>query len=530
MKPKAGATQHTKKKHAENLRDRFVFFMGNNTDAIIRKSLDRDKWGAEAVVPDPELFDSLAEEIELEQTEPKFEFDSSQQRLTKVSDPISIHPDDTISIQVSLQSEEKTLRPFEFTPLIDPTNKGLVLFAGSCITDAQWAPGFQGNVQYIAVSTLDDKGRLGSESISQETAIFASYHYKSTIQIYEYLVEVNTIRLYSTLTADYGSPLWMRWRPISDIGKSIGTLAACFQDGSVRFLDVPFTETYTNYRIDAPLQAYSIPEDKISCVEWRTNEIIVVGTTYGALAEFDISDTSSTLPSYYMPVHSALITAISTGFPDNSHVVFTASVDGYYRILDVNDLKRARAISTRFKGVPMFADYAPKVQSFLCIDEVHHCRMAPIRMANMSLGGSNLASHDGAVTAASASYCHPLVASGGAEGSLHLSNAYRRAFLHRRVTTEYHKHATVWTFEVEESLKKEEALQSSKTFKFRFVDTLKMSSFLRPSTGKKQQRDVIYPPTVAVTTTAWNPNMGQGALLVSGLSAGILRIDDFAKK
>lgn len=528
-----------KKGFGENLKDRFQSYYGSNNRALIGAINQRSRWGDSIFTPFPELFE-IPEALQEQLAKPHHKPDLLQeQSLVLLENGPSAEylpdPSSSITCQLNVESQPVTMYPFQCVSNSNPnldsfnTNQSVVLNAGSHITSVQWATGHEQEVQYLAVGTLDKFGEPSPENISApEISTFSATGYPSSIQIYQVSPNLET-RLFCTISSDYGSPLCFRWRPCfkshregdTDESSSLGILAACFQDGKVRVFGVAGESSHDgsplHYRITKPLREYSFKEDNITCVTWRTPDIIAVGTADGFIAEFDLSDTSEDtklIPSFYLPFHTSIIVSIASGFPDNEEFLFTSATDGFTRLVDVRDVRRSKTISTRYKSYSTCNAYAYHLCSFLSLEDSFTCKLAPIRRLNTVQAGTSVTKHEGTVMAIGSSFLHPLVLSGAADGTLRIGNIVRRTMVSKRQTNTLYKQGILWQFECSEKAGEERV--------YRFVDVLKSAPIPKQALNERQ---VLFPAGSVVTDVDWNPNFNSGSIYAAGLSCGLIRLE-----
>lgn len=524
--PATPASNSKPSSRAENLKERFQSFYGNNDLRLVEAITQRAKWQSQVFIPDKELFEKPKVQSD-EQIYYPLELHNNRQQLSTIPflDAVSqgyLPSESSLLLQTGLNSPESRLYNFNAIATDESGAPGIILNAGAFVTSVSWAQDDNNVHQYLAVGTLDKYGDLTPESIaSSDIGAFAISSYPSAIQIYQIGLDLQN-KLYCCLLTKYGSAAQVRWRPCppSPESGSIGILAACFQDGKVRVFNVPDVGHQTEpvcMIVEEPMREFAV-EDKITCLTWRTANCISVGTADGFIAEFDISDESDSgsMPSFHVPLHLSIIASISSGYPDNKDLLFTTSVDGYTRITDIHDVFRARSISTRYKVFAPCSAYSYHLSSFVCLDDAFTSKLAPIRKLNRVQAGANVTKHDGGVISVSASLQHPIILSGGSDGTLRAGNAIRRALVSRRVTTTLYRNGLLWAFETE---------TTGDEPRYRFVNLLK-SQEIPKHTGTDRQ--TIYPASVGVTAVDWNPSLIAGGLYAAGISCGLIRIDNLA--
>ncbi|ANB12316.1 transcription factor TFIIIC subunit TFC6 [Sugiyamaella lignohabitans] len=577
---------------AESLKERFQLFYGNNDSAFVYGINQRIKWGMRPFIPEPELFEVPKRVTRLHQ---KYinagvgNVETSTDSDSEPEDDVYLFTEEEVSekqVLIHINSQEmasyvpgslKTMKIFTDKacdvpvqlPCFEPTfihkshpQAGIIANAGSFICASSWAPGFDGEYQYLAVATLPENSSGEATSIYPQISAFATQPSPTSIQVYRLNTNIpdgstspeDYFQLVAVFATESGPITKLAWRPLGPSpsapdtelaqtktnktsktkGKGvannithIGVLAAGFQDGKARLLDVKVNAPPSGpsgsksreplyVKVDKFLREYSL-DSKITCIAWRTLNTIVLGTADGFIAEFDVSDTSidGIYPSFYIPVHDSFINLIVTCFPFYENLVFTSSADGFTRLVDVRDIQRSRTISTRFKGYTTCASYCAQLSSFVSLEDTFTTKITPIRRLNILQGATNITRHEASVSSVSGSYLHPMIISGGADGTLHIGNAIRRSTVSKRQTNAIYKETILWEFDAPE----------------KFPDTCKFVDILQAKDLPKApaiERQFIYPRTAVVSSVEWNQNQIAGSWYVAGLSSGVLRIENLA--
>lgn len=529
---KKSSESATKAKHVINLKDRLHLFYGTSDKALIDAFNERNNWASAVVFPAIDKCKLPREKVAIYTIE-NFSNSIHGQEFTKITlrsheYPSALSRELPITVQPSLECEFITLRLFQHIPLPREPHKlqGSLLNVGGLVSSLDWAPGMQNDIQYLAVGVLADEEWTSAPeftSVKKDYAVFSKTKTYSNIQIYRVNTQLDnlnsdqtpSVELAFTLSFYYGHVVQLAWMPNFVPGRSdIGILAACFTDGLAR---VFYIQTEGNERVDylvqKPLRQFQL-DTSITCVAWREKGLLVMGTAEGSIVEFDIfddSDVDNLTPSYYVPLHLSLITSITSGYPNNNDLIYTTSTDGYNRLIDVKDIRRSQAFSSRFKGYSACSAYSYYINSFLSLEDTYTSKAAPIRKINMLQGSTTLTRHDGSITTLASSKLHPIAMSGGSDGCVQVGNVMRRVAISRRISNQVYKYGLLWSFEA-----------SEKEGKFRFVNMFKCKDFIKHSACNRQ---VIYPRTVAVTSLAWNPNLKVADWYAAGLAAGLLRIE-----
>ena len=307
----------------ESLKDRFISFHGRNNAKLVLAIMDRNAWGATVIAPSKELFSNL-EGLE-EALTPSHALRYSSQIMKPLSENALskfIKPRASVRFAPAKDSELVELGLFHSVRIHDQTpseEPDYILNSGGLVTTVQWAPN-QKEDQYLAVGVWygsQDEDHVVNDINDPEISAYAPMSYPSLVQIYRISKNpsssTNGVQLALTLCNYYGRVTSLQWRPCLESSGN-GIFAASFQDGKIRLFQVPLEysgqQLPIHLEVKAPLREYEV-ESKITCVAWRTVNVIVAGTSDGFVAEFDISDETedSVYPSFYAPIHSSLISS-----------------------------------------------------------------------------------------------------------------------------------------------------------------------------------------------------------------------------
>jgi transcription factor C subunit 6 len=523
VKPPRSSTRN------ESLKERLSVFFGGSDEELIYAINERARWSASVFVPRPDLF-TVPEPLKHVLASIHYQPDARSQKL--VPQPVGALANflppiaRTVDLQTELNGKLARLPAFESVPIHGAdTKSGVILNAGSPVTSCKWAPGHEHSpIQYLAVAILTDE--TGEEPTSASAvrpgmAVFSTQGHRSSFQIYQIDTRPDSVQqctLMCTICSEFGTAASLAWRPLGPHNDGhIGLLAACFQDGKVRVFDIskPDQPLPVHCVVDSPLRTFSV-ETKITCLTWRTVNCIAVATSDGFIAEFDVSDESldGNYPSYLIPAHASLINSIASGFPNHQELVCTTSTDGYTRLFDVRDVRRSKAISNRVKGYATCSAYCCQLSSFISLEDTFTSKLIPIRKVNLVQGATDITNHEGTVTSMAVSFLHPIIITGGADGTLRIGNAIRKATVSKRQTGSVYKEAMLWRFEV-----------SEKTKTYRFTDILKSTD---TSKQPALERQIIFPRAAVVTSIDWNPSMVVGSWYAAGLSGGLVRIENLS--
>lgn len=512
-------------KNVVNLKDRLHLFYGKNDAALIAAFNERNTWASAVVFPDQSRCSYPHEREQLMQDSMSKSYDKETQVLIekKMAEVERFLPrNNPISVQPSLESEFSTVELYNHISLPHESHnlKGFIVNVGGLVSSLSWAPEQDDPTrQFLAVGVVVDHDWTPSStsSVKQEYSVFARTANYSSIQIYQVNTahdDGNSVNLVATVCSNYGNVVQLAWKPGHAPRQrgDVGILAACFLDGRVRLFHIFTDSACVHYEMQRPLREYSL-ETAITCIAWRHDGILVVGSADGCIAEFDLYDSSpeGIYPSYVFPVHYSLVTSISTGYPNNNDLIYTTSTDGYNQLVDVKDIRRSQVISSRFKGYSTCSAYCYHINSFLSLEDAFTTKAAPIRKVNMLQGATTLTRHEGSITTLATSFLHPIALSGASDGTLQVGNYLRRVTISRRISNQVYKYGKLWTFQA-----------SERDGTFRFIDLFSPKEFVKQSASGRM---TIYPRTVAITALDWNPSIVSANWYAAGLGAGLLRIE-----
>lgn len=448
----------------ETMRERMGLFYGFGDLELLRAIKLRRAWGdAMFMVPEPLIF-------------------RTEVPITAASTYIStLEPKDLCS---PIPGSNINLEGLELGPGDTRRASGVrILNAGGLVTTTSWsADGIHLAIGVVPGDSIElpaVRSDLSANSVQRGSGY---------LQIWRLTEE--DMQLESVI--DIGIPRQIAWR--TSCKKE---MAVVLQDGTLVLCDPVCSGILhpRRFRLD----------QKATTVCWSDTEHLVVGTRQGCIAEFVID---SEYPSFVWPVHYSLINSVASASPQHSSIVLTTSVDGFCKVINLEDIRRSQATAPRHKLFSPFGVWCPFVESFVTAEDTSTTRLLPVRNPGIIRTGTSLTHHEGMVTCVGASKSHPIIISGGSDGSVHVSNALRRATTTRR-TSKVHFEACLWILECNE-----------RHGQYRFVEKL------APSMSGKQSRATdripLYPKTVAITTLEFSPN---SAWFAAGSASGLVRVE-----
>lgn len=402
---------------------------------------------------------------------------------------------------------------------------GSILNAGGMVTSISWAPGFASYEQYIAVGVLDDNQRdpLKDSILKENISLFSAEGYASSFYIYRLNLDPtlyidgdnnnSMCQLVASYSHDFGSVSGLKWRPQNEKNgaDTLGLLAFLCQDGKLRVIDVkkPCGNTVKRYKIKQSLKTYDIHEFKITCFCWRTENVLAVGTEHGCVAEYDISDNDSDEPSYLVAVATTVIFTISSGYPNNSDLLFEQAADGFCCCIDTRN-PNSREYSLRVRTNASVSRYLPWASSFVSVDDLFQVRAQPVRDFRVYGTINSFTGHRVPVTAIGVSAFHPFLLSGGMDGQVKVGNTTRRLLVPQRVLASTYTSAILWQLDFSEKAKAYRICPVYKTEKISKGDAIEL---LQP-----------YPVNVMISDLEWSSNVDTAEWYVAGTSSGLLKL------
>ncbi|KAK9484075.1 hypothetical protein V1527DRAFT_471029 [Lipomyces starkeyi] len=520
------ATRKTK----DSVEGRMALFFGNRNTPLMEGIEYRNKWINELTVLRQELL-----EDPIFPPADEYQIDLSLQKLVTADEEkvrLFLPPREQelifeIGMNEPLQKYSiKVNQSASLRDLTDGKREGFLLHTGGYVTGCQWAPLRDSNVHYLAASIVS---KIDEYAVS----MFDRTAYDSVIQIWRMDLDQPTsspARLALCLLHSWGTPWSLRWCPKakSQGDRTIGCLAAAFQDGKVRVISVPVVNSWDlqYLTIDTPAKEIMLPGMSITCVTWMTPHVVAVGCTNGFLATFDLSVVDEAdddeqppprinihaSPVFCSPVHQSAILTLESGAPNYPHILTTTSADGYTRTLDTRDPRSSRAAAYRTKGYSPATTYVPSLNALISVEDSILTKITPI--LNL-LTDIIFTRHEASVMCIASGKCHPFTATGGADGVVTIANPIARSLVGKKLTYKDWPQTRLFKLEYSELERK-----------FRFVEGYKVDVIGFNSKGGKGGY-LIYPETVCVTSLSWNWRKETGGWIASGFANGLVRIENF---
>lgn len=421
--------------------------------------------------------------------------------------------------------------------------ESIVLNTGGVVTSISWANGIDDpSRQILAVGLLDDNNRdpISSSIINPEISIFSKNSYPSSVYIYQVDLSESTLenemkgllqsrtKLIYTLSADFGSCIKLAWRPVSSSSdiedNSIGHLAILSQDGGLRLYKIPdpeSTDKTIRYNLTKPLREYftvsSSPTSQVKTLTfcWRTPNVLSIATNDGQVGEYDVTDSSELFaePSFYITLYHSAISTISSGYPNNSNLLFVSSTDGLSTIFDVRNLNH-RNINHRKKGFSVASSYNPHFEGFISIDDGHHSNISFVRFFRAHMYSNSLTNHRGIVTSIASSMYHPFIVTGGTDGEIICGNITRRVLSRKRVAVNPYEQGHLWA--VDYSTKEDVNSEG----KYIIKNVFRSDNISKPKSLSIQQ---TYPHNITIKDSAWSTCLKSAEWYAAATTGGIIK-------
>ncbi|RPA85076.1 hypothetical protein BJ508DRAFT_412218 [Ascobolus immersus RN42] len=315
-------------------------------------------------------------------------------------------------------------------------------------------------------------------------------------------------------------PLPLGFPNDNSLGRFIAVLGG---DGQVHIIKIPLPSYAHNATISLLVESPSYlltphpgtptnPTPYFTALTFPTPTTIALGLSNGYLSTYSLHPFHP-IPTFHFPVHSALITSISsTSVPT---LILTTSVSGTHQLTSLLRPATDHIASLRTRLPTPFITYSPLLDSALIWDESNAAKLAPLSRFNGAvlvskhMGGGNIRD-------AAASSHHPFVLSCGWEGTALVANVVRRAFHGKGRAWQCIWFRCVWSV-------REEMIRILEGFKAEEV-------MRREGERGEDGEGVVWEKKAGVQRVAW---MERGKSEVSAWAAaavgcGLVRVEDLA--
>lgn len=429
---------------------------------------------------------------------------------------------------------------------------GWIVNLGAKVHCLEWLPGQEDRIQYLAVSLLPKESQR-SPGTAIAPAFTPSSPSTASIQIWSIFASseshqttattsAKSPRLVAVLCANWSQAKQFKWCPmrkppqessVSSNSMQLGLLAGIWGDGKLRVLDVSIPKSSTGgpryIKFDAAALETSMPNTICTCLAWLSPDSIAVGTAAGTIACFSLAQIpkepqESPRPWLYTNHHTSYILSLTTGWPSRPYLLFSTSVTGYLRLMDLRSpLHGDTVLSQRSRMGTSILMWSDVLQAALTSDENYGLRALPARRFYSSVHVARYASN---VLSIATSPVHPFVLAGTADGRVSATNPLRKYIEHKTTAFQQTTFSHEWS-----RLRKPEGIS-------RFVEGWKVeTSSVGPSSGLGNKKvtgkgvqdimfSTLFEEESGVTQIAWNPNLAFGTWAAAGTGCGLLRVED----
>ncbi|SCU85769.1 LAME_0D02696g1_1 [Lachancea meyersii CBS 8951] len=409
-----------------------------------------------------------------------------------------------VPLQISeLDTHIKANQSIEFPVFPCGKRKGFVFSTGGLVTDIAWLPRDDLDHLYLAVSVSNKI----DEPVHEDLRCWGEQKHTSCIKIFALDPKTLVFETYQTIIHPFGETWNLKWHSGFKDENSLGLLAACCQDGSVKFMKIDRTteneiKVYENASISVALS-----QTPISCFDFTSSQTIVCGFQNGYVAEFELG---SNVPSYYRQVHDSYVISIVTaysGFEDK--VITTTSVDGFICVYNPLSIQTTKCSLGRVRGGnSTIASYCPPVYGVVHTDGVNSIKAFTPKAAFAS---HQICQHENTVSALATSKLHPFLLSGSADGTLIINNLARRFLTGIKNNASVHKFLKLWewNYNIEEK-------------KYRLDPNYEVFNFSVNEVSKAR----VNPHGVNISSVKWNETCKGGKFYAFANNAGLLVIEE----
>lgn len=468
-------------------------------------------------------------------------------------------------------------------PLVDASSalpnykKGFVLNLSARINCLDWAPGQDGQDQYLAVSVLPERESSHAPFEAPQAPAFSPpAPHKSNVQIWKFArsqdgsidMEVMPERIL-VLCIEWGDVKELKWCPTlyaaseQSPEKYLGLLAGVCSDGYIRVLNLSLTADPSKKRTISLERAMfeSRPPDTIcTTLTWIGTSRLAAGCANGCVAIWDLPacvkpESINPRPTIYSSVSTSYIFSIISCYPSRPNLLLSASVTGYITMSDLSQPGRAlcspksAVFSGRNRVGQPLLQWHDFTQMGIHVDEMFSIRGLPIRRLFSTVKLGKCKSN---ATALATSPCHPSILVGTASGEVFATNPIRKAVVAKSAAWQqtWFAHEWRWPTAQEATDSKpshtasalDPATQSNKSPSIaadtgglsRISEGFKAERLNLADTSKKPEGhdntlvSTVYELQSSITALAWNPNLHVGGWAAAGMGDGLLRVEDIA--
>ncbi len=344
----------------------------------------------------------------------------------------------TFDLRVNTNSLVKLTRNSSLKfPKDENMRTGCVLNCGGLPITSVWfdkrLSSDKSNICYLFVSVMPTKQTVPSKLSSTDLKSLSLSDFDSfdsTLIVYRYDTDEQLLQPVKNILTEHGAIIEMKQLLSSDLESS---LIACVNSDGTAFVvkvDEAFLKGPRYSRLVKPSITLCFTEKdlslKILCCSWTSRHTILVGTSEGCVAEFDITDTNQ--PLYILPLHVPSVLAVQSDYGSDlygpepckprSDNIFLSSGDLNVLLLDLND--PARVIEGPKFRIPVSnVCYSSIINGFIYADGTRTLKYSTVRDSSTSL---KIRVYDEPPQSVCCSDYSPLVIAGCSNGNVRLLN------------------------------------------------------------------------------------------------------------
>ncbi|AET40263.1 transcription factor TFIIIC subunit TFC6 Ecym_5522 [Eremothecium cymbalariae DBVPG len=396
----------------------------------------------------------------------------------------------------SLYRDQKS----EFPILPCGKRTGFVYNVGGLITDMAWLRSDDSVYQYlaVAVSNVDTANdmRLRMTGINKHFSI---------IEIYRLNTDSLEFVKIQTVVHEFGEIWDLKWHDaFSQTAK--GLLGFVCQLGSIKFVEITFTEDYEIRLITEVCLEVQMQSSQITCFDFRSSSTVICGFYNGYVGEFVIG---SAIPNFYKKIHETYVLSVVSAYsPYEENAIFSTSVDGTSYLYSPKDIQTTKCALPRNRGTNISpVVYVPQLYSIVHTDGVSCLKAFTPRAV---FGTHQICQHKNNIGCIGSSRLHPYVLSGSADGSIILNNLVRRILQGIKGNTDVYKFIRLWKWDY-----------SVTSNIYRLDPNFEVSNFAMNEVSNTR----IDPTPINIQSIKWNESMNTGKFYAFANAAGLLVVE-----
>ena len=455
--------------------------------------------------------------------------------------------------------------------------QGWILNVGETVKCLDWAPQIgDRKTQYLALANAPP-----SLAHSRESPAFTPFPGKSAIHLWIFPATLDRgdgslPYLCSILCADWGEIKQLKWCPVPRTARKVvssdgqmlpdehmGLLAIICGDGSARVLDVrhdftqsmrslPQAQKYNNSSFVVPA-----PNGNVStCIAWLSSTDIAIGYSNGLVRMYNICPQAelvsvstqngherhgtdaaawrNPLPWLSMSLHTTYILALTSAYPTHPSLLLSSSLSGHLRLTSLLAPKTDYVFSSRTRSPPSSLAYCDPLMAVVGAEESSDTlRIWGLRCFYAHFSCAKLPASPGpGHGVVDVGKCHPTIATGGADGSVVVTNPLRKILGKKQAGYQQCIFRHEWRSK--DTTIRDRNNHCHRQGLVRFTEGYRAEKVnLGSRYNAKQWKESVPTTTIfeeetAVTALAWNPNLSCGGWLAVGWCSGLVRVQDLA--